>query len=107
MKAFATLGMSALFLSLGTIVPALAQHEQEQALPQGLLVDFRAFNTAAIGSPLLTRGPEIGQATGTKPMTFTSSTKTMGITCTTRGNWRRHSNQRLTLMRLESVVIST
>src|SRR5271157_2419087 len=34
MKAFATLGTAVLFLSLGTIVPAFAQHEQEEARPE-------------------------------------------------------------------------
>lgn len=34
MKAFATLGTAVLFLSLGTIVPAFAQHEQEEAKPE-------------------------------------------------------------------------
>src|SRR5208337_3719036 len=34
MKAFATLGTVVLFLSLGTIVPAFAQHEQEEARPE-------------------------------------------------------------------------
>jgi len=34
MKAFATLGTAVLFLSLGTIVPAVAQHEQEEAKPE-------------------------------------------------------------------------
>src|SRR5271165_1688323 len=34
MKAFATLGTAVLLLSLGTIVPAFAQHEQEEAKPE-------------------------------------------------------------------------
>ena len=34
MKAFATLGTAVLFLSLGTIVPAFAQHGQEEAKPE-------------------------------------------------------------------------
>lgn len=34
MKAFATLGTAVLFLTLGTIVPAFAQHEQEEAKPE-------------------------------------------------------------------------
>src|SRR5271157_3127601 len=34
MKALTTLGTALLFMSLGTIVPAFAQHEQEQAKPE-------------------------------------------------------------------------
>jgi len=34
MKAFATLGTAVLFLSLGAIVPAFGQHEQEEARPE-------------------------------------------------------------------------
>ncbi len=34
MKAFATLGTAVLFLTLGTIVPAFAQHEQEEGKPE-------------------------------------------------------------------------
>src|SRR5271166_1746682 len=34
MKALSTLGTALLFMSLGTIVPAFAQHEQEQAKPE-------------------------------------------------------------------------
>src|SRR5208337_1857613 len=34
MKAFASLGTAILFLSLGTLVPAFAQHEQEEARPE-------------------------------------------------------------------------
>jgi len=34
MKAFASLGTAILFLSLGTLVPAFAQHEQEEAKPE-------------------------------------------------------------------------
>jgi hypothetical protein len=34
MKAFATFGTAVLFLSLGTFVPAFAQHEQEEAKPE-------------------------------------------------------------------------
>ena len=34
MKAFATVGAAVLFLSLGTLAPAFAQHEQEEAKPE-------------------------------------------------------------------------
>ncbi len=34
MKAFASLGTAVLFLSLGSIVPAFAQHGQEEAKPE-------------------------------------------------------------------------
>ncbi len=34
MKALATLGTAVLFLALGTVVPAFAQHEQEEAKPE-------------------------------------------------------------------------
>jgi hypothetical protein len=34
MKAFATFGTAVLFLSFGTLVPAFAQHEQEEAKPE-------------------------------------------------------------------------
>jgi len=49
------------------------------------LADFRGSSTTVFGSVWLIRGQGLGQTTGTRPTTFTLSTPTMDITCTTAG----------------------
>jgi hypothetical protein len=70
-------------VTLATLAPAMGS--SSSASRTWLSADIPAFNTVAIGSALLTHGPAIGQITGTRPTTFTWSTRTTGITCTTAG----------------------